>query len=76
MIFGSPTYMGSASAAFKAFMEATSQRWMEQRWAMKLAAGFTNSGSQNGDKQNTLDAVRHLRGAARHAVGQSQPDAR
>jgi NAD(P)H dehydrogenase (quinone) len=33
MIFGSPTYMGSASAAFKAFMEATSQRWMEQRWA-------------------------------------------
>ena len=54
MIFGAPTYMGSASATFKCFMEATSTRWMEQRWADKLAAGFTNSGSMNGDKQNTL----------------------
>lgn len=54
IIFGSPTYMGSASAAFKAFMDASSGRWMEQKWADKIAAGFTNSGSQNGDKQNTL----------------------
>ena len=54
MIFGSPTYMGSASAVFKGFMEASSGRWMEQKWADKLAAGFTNSGSMNGDKQNTL----------------------
>jgi len=54
MIFGSPTYMGSAAAPFKAFMEASSGRWMEQKWANKLAAGFTNSGSMNGDKQNTL----------------------
>jgi NAD(P)H dehydrogenase (quinone) len=54
MIFGAPTYMGSASAVFKSFMEATSTRWMEQKWADKLAAGFTNSGSMNGDKQNTL----------------------
>jgi len=54
MIFGAPTYMGSASAVFKTFMEATSTRWMEQKWADKLAAGFTNSGSMNGDKQNTL----------------------
>jgi NAD(P)H dehydrogenase (quinone) len=66
MIFGSPTYMGSASAAFKAFMEATSQRWMEQRWAMKLAAGFTNSGSQNGDKQNTL--MQFVTLAAQHGM--------
>jgi len=66
MIFGSPTYMGSASAAFKAFMEATSQRWMEQRWALKLAAGFTNSGSQNGDKQNTLVQFATL--AAQHGM--------
>ena len=29
MIFGSPTYMGSASAVFKAFMEASSSRWLE-----------------------------------------------
>ncbi len=54
IIFGSPTYMGSASAVFKTFMEATSTRWMEQKWVDKLAAGFTNSGSMNGDKQNTL----------------------
>lgn len=54
IILGAPTYMGSASAVFKTFMEATSSRWMEQRWANKLAAGFTNSGSMNGDKQNTL----------------------
>ena len=54
MILGSPTYMGSASAAFKGFMEASSSRWMEQRWANKLAAGFTNSGSMSGDKESTL----------------------
>lgn len=54
IVMGGPTYMGSVSAALKQFMEASSPRWMEQRWANKLAAGFTNSGSQNGDKQNTL----------------------
>ena len=66
MIFGSPTYMGSASADFKQFMELSSQRWMEQRWAMKLAAGFTNSGSQNGDKQNTL--MQFVTFAAQHGM--------
>jgi multimeric flavodoxin WrbA len=54
IILGCPTYMGSASAGLKQFMELSSGRWQEQRWADKLAAGFTNSGSQNGDKQNTL----------------------
>ncbi|MBK81516.1 MAG: NADPH-dependent FMN reductase [Gammaproteobacteria bacterium] len=54
IVFGSPTYMGSASAAMKRFMELTSERWLEQKWANKIAAGFTNSGSQNGDKQNVL----------------------
>ncbi|NCF51284.1 NADPH-dependent FMN reductase [Gammaproteobacteria bacterium] len=54
IIFGCPTYMGSPSAGMKKFIEATSGRWMQQQWADKLAAGFTNSGSQNGDKQNTL----------------------
>lgn len=66
IIFGSPTYMGSPSAAMKAFMEATSSRWLEQQWADKLAAGFTNSGSQNGDKQNTLVAFATL--AAQHGM--------
>jgi multimeric flavodoxin WrbA len=51
IVFGSPTYMGSASAAFKTFMEATSKLWMERKWKDKIAAGFVNSASQNGDKQ-------------------------
>jgi NAD(P)H dehydrogenase (quinone) len=66
IVFGSPTYMGGPSAAMKAFMEATSARWLEQKWADKLAAGFTNSGSQNGDKQNTLVAFATL--AAQHGM--------
>jgi NAD(P)H dehydrogenase (quinone) len=51
IVFGSPTYMGSASAAMKAFMEQTSKFWPERTWKGKIAAGFVNSGSQNGDKQ-------------------------
>lgn len=54
LIMGAPTYMGSLSAEFKKFMEATSKFWMEQKWKDKLAAGFTNSGSQNGDKLQSL----------------------
>jgi len=54
IIFGSPTYMGSASADFQKFCEATSRFWIEQKWKDKLAAGFTNSASQSGDKLNTL----------------------
>lgn len=29
-------------------------RWFEQQWKGKIAAGFTNSASQNGDKLTTL----------------------
>ncbi|MFE2498986.1 flavodoxin family protein [Streptomyces scopuliridis] len=54
IVFGSPTYMGSASAAFHSFAEATSRRFAEGRWADKLAAGFTNSASKAGDKSSTL----------------------
>lgn len=54
LIFGAPTYMGSVSAPFKAFMDATSKRWADQAWSHKLAAGFTNSSGQSGDKLNTL----------------------
>ena len=66
IIFGSPTYMGSVSAEMKKFMEATSGRWMEFKWADKLAAGFTNSASRNGDKQNTLLSFVTL--AAQHGM--------
>lgn len=54
IIFGSPTYMGSATAKFKEFMEASSKRWYTRAWQDKLAAGFTVSASQSGDKLNTL----------------------
>jgi NAD(P)H dehydrogenase (quinone) len=54
IIFGSPTYMGMASWQFKKFADATSKRWFKQEWKNKLAAGFTNSASMNGDKHSTL----------------------
>lgn len=54
IIFGAPTYMAGASAPFKAFLDATSARWGEQRWRDKLAAGFTNSAGYSGDKLSTL----------------------
>ena len=55
IVLGCATYMGSASAIFKAFLESAFQpRWFEQRWKDKVAAGFTNSASQNGDKLTTL----------------------
>jgi multimeric flavodoxin WrbA len=50
LIFGTPTYMGTVSAEVKAFMDKTSQFWAHQPWKDKLAAAFTNSGSQHGDK--------------------------
>lgn len=66
IIFGAPTYMGSASAAFKAFMDGTAGVWLEQRWKDKLAAGFTNSSCQCGDKLNTLQQLAVF--AAQHAM--------
>jgi NAD(P)H dehydrogenase (quinone) len=54
IIFGSPTYMGSASWQFKKFADASSKPWFNQDWKDKLFAGFTNSSAINGDKQSTL----------------------
>lgn len=54
IVFGSPTYMGSVTAKFKEFMEVSSKTWYGRGWANKLAAGFTVSASQNGDKLTTL----------------------
>jgi multimeric flavodoxin WrbA len=56
IIFGAPTYTGGASAAFKAFEEASSHLVMMKGfgWKDKIAAGFTNSGSRSGDKLATL----------------------
>lgn len=54
LVFGSPTYFANVSADFKKFMEATASIWAKQSWKNKLAAGFTNSSSTNGDKLSTL----------------------
>ncbi|GHB77160.1 FMN reductase [Streptomyces cirratus] len=66
IVFGSPTYMGTASGAFHTFAEATSKRWFGDVWQDKVAAGFTNSGSKNGDKSGTLGFFQTL--AAQHAM--------
>lgn len=66
IVFGSPTYMGTASGAFHAFAEASSKRWSTRAWRDKLAAGFTNSGSMSGDKLHTLQYFALL--AAQHGM--------
>ncbi|AYG80180.1 p-benzoquinone reductase [Streptomyces hundungensis] len=66
IVFGSPTYMGTASGAFHQFAEATSKRWFTDAWQDKLAAGFTNSGSKSGDKGHTLQFFQTL--AAQHGM--------
>ncbi|MGO4307100.1 flavodoxin family protein [Cupriavidus sp. RAF12] len=58
IIFGTPTYMGSASAQFKAFMDASSRTvFATGAWKDKIAAGFTNAASRSGDKLNTLQQL-------------------
>ena len=67
IIMGAPTYMGSLSAPFKAFMDDTSHlQYAEKRWANKVAAGFTNGASRGGDKQNSL--VQLMTFAAQHQM--------
>ncbi len=66
IIFGAPTYMGSASAGMKLFMDASSKVWYTQGWKNKIAAGFTNSGSWSGDKLSTLSQLSVF--AAQHGM--------
>lgn len=54
IVFGSPTYMGNVPWQYKKFIDATSKPWYHQQWKDKIAAGFTNSASMNGDKLSTL----------------------
>jgi multimeric flavodoxin WrbA len=58
--------MGSASAAFHAFAQASSTRWFNMAWKDKLAAGFTNSAGKGGDKLHTLQYFTVL--AAQHGM--------
>ncbi|WP_118181586.1 flavodoxin family protein [Paraburkholderia phosphatilytica] len=67
IIFGSPTYNGMISARFKQFFEdSTKAAWFELKWRDKLAAGFTNSGAQHGDKLNSLVSISLF--AAQHGM--------
>lgn len=66
IIFGSPTYMGGPSGQFKLFADATSGSWFGQKWADKLAAGFTVSSSPAGDKFSTLQYFHTL--AMQHSM--------
>jgi multimeric flavodoxin WrbA len=54
VLYGSPTYMGGPAWQFKKFADASSKQWLGQNWKNKLAAGFTNSASVNGDKCATI----------------------
>jgi NAD(P)H dehydrogenase (quinone) len=54
IIYGSPTYMGGPAWQFKKFADASSKPWFINAWKDKIAAGFTNSASVNGDKFSTI----------------------
>jgi len=68
IVFGAPTYMGSASAQFKVFMDATSRTVFAKGglWRDKVAAGFTNSAARSGDKLATLQQLAIF--AAQHGM--------
>ena len=55
IVFGSPTYMGGPSWQFKKFADASSKAWFQKQWRNKIAAGFTNSATLNGDKFSTIN---------------------
>ena len=63
---GSPTYMGGPAAQFKAFADASSDRWSQQRWANKIAGGFTTGACAGGDQLHTLTYFSIL--AAQHGM--------
>lgn len=54
IVFGAPTYMGGPAAPFKVFADASSKPWFAQKWKNKIAGGFTNSATMNGDKFSTI----------------------
>ncbi|MEM7598489.1 MAG: NAD(P)H-dependent oxidoreductase [Pseudomonadota bacterium] len=54
IVFGAPTYMGSVAARYEMFLEVASERWLDNGWTDKLAAGFTVATYPSGDKFATL----------------------
>jgi len=66
IVFGCPTCFGNVSAGFKEFVEYTGEFWYQQTWKDKLAAGFTVSPTNTGDKLNTLVSLALF--AAQHSM--------
>lgn len=62
IIFGSPTYMGSVSAQFKAFIDASSEIWSTGSWTNKIAAAFTVGSHYSGDQLSTIKYLQTLAG--------------
>lgn len=60
IVFGTPTYMGGVPWQFKKFADASSKIYAAAGWKDKLFAGFTNSGSLNGDKHSSLQYLHVL----------------
>ena len=60
VIMGTPTYMGGPAWQFKKFADASSKPWFQLAWKDKIAAGFTNSASINGDKGITMSYLMTL----------------
>ncbi|MEQ9087227.1 MAG: flavodoxin family protein [Alphaproteobacteria bacterium] len=55
IVFGTPTFIGSVAAEFKAFIEKLNGPiWLDRMWTGKIAAGFTVSAGRSGDKLNCL----------------------
>jgi NAD(P)H dehydrogenase (quinone) len=71
IIFGAPTYRGSASGKSKTFVDASSKPFFTGAWKDKIAAGFTNSASRSGDKLSTLMQFVGLACTTRNALGKS-----
>lgn len=58
IVFGTPTYIGSVAAGFKAFVEKLAgEVWLRRLWVNKIAAGFTVSAGRSGDKLNCLQQL-------------------
>lgn len=66
IIFGSPTFMGSVTAQFKSFADATSDIWERNAWAGKVAAGFTIGSNLSGDQLHTIQYLSIL--ASQHGM--------
>jgi multimeric flavodoxin WrbA len=47
--------MGDPTWQFKKFVDSSSRPWLSHAWMDKLAAGFSNSASVNGDKFSTIE---------------------